>query len=185
MKREKKSLPLAPKQDHAAKKLIGHSSGKGVGWKESKKELWAEFGGCDETCTCCHSLITPDLPGSVDLNQTVLWPSPTDVGLFFNLLALSQNCVQVCAHTRVCMGACVCLPDEDREGTSGRGRDGPSWGRGRGKGADFTGHYFSQEKATSRFLDYLQLEGGVFKSVLIKSPDLIVFRQEKQWHQVN
>lgn len=104
---------------------------------------------------------------------------------FFNLLALSQNCVQVCAHTRVCMGACVCLPDEIREGTSGRGRDGPSWGRGRGKGADFTGHYFSQEKATSRFLDYLQLEGGVFKSVLIKSPDLIVFRQEKQWHQVN
>lgn len=39
----KKNPPSALKRDHAALKLIGNNSGSVAGWKESKKELWAEF----------------------------------------------------------------------------------------------------------------------------------------------
>lgn len=89
--REKKS-PFGSETGSCSYKLYWTQLRQGCWVKESKKELWAEFRGRNEMCTCCHSLTTPDLPGRVDLNQTGLWPSLDDAGLFSPTSMQSQTC---------------------------------------------------------------------------------------------
>lgn len=158
-----KNLPSALKH-HAAIKFIGHNSGKGIGWKESKKELWAEFRGCNETCTCCHSLTTPDFPGSVDLNQTGLWPSLADVGLFLPTSTQSKTCASVYVHAHVCAWVCHVRFCWTQTGKGDLEEEETDDG-----GVEAGANYFSLENAMSRFPDICNWR-VVFSSLFWSNP---------------
>ena len=99
-----------------------------LGEKNQRKNHGLSSEGCNEICTCCHSLITPDLPGSFNLNQTGLLPTLADSGIFFTY----QHKVEtMCKHTCVCMGVCACLLLTHWDGGPGKGRDFLLWGTGR------------------------------------------------------
>ena len=77
-----------------------------LGEKNQRKNHGLSSEGRNEICTCCHSLITPDLPGSFNLNQTGLLPTLADSGFF---LTYQHKVKTMCKHTSVCMGVCACL----------------------------------------------------------------------------
>lgn len=102
-------------------------------------------------CTCCHSLTTPDLPGRVDLNQTGLWPSLDDAGLFSPTSMQSQTC----ARTHPCSQGCARVCVDVCWTQSGKGdleEEETDCGREEG-GTEARANYFSLEKATLRFPD--------------------------------
>ena len=99
-----------------------------LGEKNQRTNHGLSSEGCNEICTCCHSLITPDLPGSFNLNQTGLLPTLADSGIFFTY---QHKVKTMCKHTCVCMGVCVCLLLTHWEGGPGKGRDFLLWGTGR------------------------------------------------------
>ena len=74
-----------------------------LGEKNQIKNHGLSSEGRNEICTCCHSLITPDLPGSFNLNQTGLLPALADSGIFLPISIKSKPC----ASTRVCAWVCV------------------------------------------------------------------------------
>lgn len=117
-----------------------------LGEKNQRKNYGPSAEGCKEICTCCHSLITPDLSGSLDLNQTGLRPSRADGGLFY-LLVQSQKCGRVCRHTCVCVGVCARLLETNWEGAPGKGCDSSLWGGGTGRAASVPADNFGTEKA--------------------------------------
>ena len=134
--------------------------------KNQRKNHGLSSEGRNETCTCCHSLITPDLPGSFNLNQIGLLPTLADAGVFLPISTKSKPCASTCVCAWVCVRVCY---KHTGRGHLEKNWDFLLWGAGRGKTANLLANDFSLKKPNSRLPDICNLR-LVFSSLFWSNP---------------
>lgn len=147
-----------------------------LGEKNQRKNHGLSSEGRNETCTCRHSLTTPDLPGSFNLNQIGLLPTLADAGVFFTY---QHKVKAMCKHMCVCTGVCACLLQTYWEEAPRKELRLLVVGCRQGQDSRFTSKRLQPQKAKFQIAWYLQFEACCFQVYFDQIPRINFFHKRK------